>query len=91
VDVGPPRVGIQRSEDTNAFGRHSAVPWVMTDASATPGRIYAVLATLSGTDVSDDVRVEISGGRVAAARPGGTSGEISPPARPPAQSRSSSS
>lgn len=85
--VGLPRVGVQRSKDTNAFGRHSAVPWAMTDTPATPGRIYAALVTLSGTDVSEDVRVEISGDHVAVAWSDGTSGAITLPA----QSRSSGS
>lgn len=75
--AGLPRVGIHRAEDANAFGRHSAVPWAMTGAPVTSGRIYAALVTLSGVNVSDDVSVEISGDHVAVEWPDGACSEVS--------------
>jgi hypothetical protein len=68
---GLPRGGIHRSDGANAFGRHAAAPWVMTDRPVEYGLVYAALIVLSGVEVPGDVRLEISGDRAAAYWPGG--------------------
>lgn len=69
---GLPTVGIHHAEAANAFGRHTATPWAMTDEPAAPGRIYAALVTLTGTAAPDHaVRVEVHGGQVTVQWPDG--------------------
>ncbi len=58
-----PVADITTAEGSNAFGRHSVIPWVAGSGAVVPGMVYAALLSLSaevgGTDAVDGVRVEV--------------------------------
>jgi hypothetical protein len=62
--------GVERSEGTNPFGRHSATPYLTASAPACPEAIYVSLVVQAGRRVlpqeamADVLRVEVSGRQV---------------------------
>jgi hypothetical protein len=55
--------GIATARDANAFGAHSATPWLATTAEVEPGAVYAALVCLSGVvagpGAAEAVRLEV--------------------------------
>ncbi|MFD5073825.1 DUF2264 domain-containing protein [Streptomyces sp. NPDC058371] len=55
--------GIATARDANAFGPHSATPWLATAAEVEPGTVYAALVCLSGAieglEAAEAVRLEV--------------------------------
>jgi hypothetical protein len=55
--------GITTARDANAFGAHSATPWLATTAEVEPGTVYAALVCLSGVvegpGAAEAVRLEV--------------------------------
>jgi hypothetical protein len=57
------QAGIATARDANAFGAHSATPWLATAAEVEPGAVYAALVCLSGVvegpGAAEAVRLEV--------------------------------
>jgi hypothetical protein len=55
--------GVATARDANAFGPHSATPWLATAAEVQPGAVYAALVCLSGVvagpGAAEAVRLEV--------------------------------
>ncbi|WP_420309904.1 DUF2264 domain-containing protein [Streptomyces sp. YS-B37] len=55
--------GVATARDANAFGPHSATPWLATTSEVRPGAVYAALVCLSGVvegpGAAEAVRLEV--------------------------------
>ncbi|MCA2221790.1 DUF2264 domain-containing protein [Nonomuraea aurantiaca] len=68
--------GVAAAEGANAFGRHSATPYVLADAHPGGTAVYVSLVLLTGADEARPPEVRVDGDQVTLDLPGGDSATV---------------
>ncbi|WP_460528721.1 DUF2264 domain-containing protein [Flindersiella endophytica] len=77
ISSGPFTAHLAGTIRANPLGHYSETPFLLTEAAAEPGRIYAALVTLTGNpNDAGPVRLQVDGGQVTISWPDGTSDEV---------------